>query len=99
MKVIGIGDNVVDDYTNLRTLFPGGNALNFSVYATMLGCEAAYLGVFGNDDAAAHVQRTLAELGVDNTRCRSADDTVPVTQQRPPPRHPQTEAPGAAPLD
>ena len=73
MKVIGIGDNVVDDYTNLRTLFPGGNALNFSVYATMLGCEAAYLGVFGNDDAAAHVQRTLAELGVDNTRCRSAD--------------------------
>lgn len=67
--MIGIGDNVVDDYTNIRTVFPGGNALNFSVYATMLGCEAAYLGVFGDDTAAAHVRRTLAEVGVDASRC------------------------------
>jgi len=73
MRVIGIGDNVVDDYTNIRTMFPGGNALNFSVYATMLGCEAAYMGVFGNDDAAAHVQRTLTNLGVDTSHCISAD--------------------------
>jgi len=67
--VIGIGDNVVDDYTNIRTVFPGGNALNFSVYASMLGCEAAYLGVFGDDTAAAHVRRTLAEVGVDASHC------------------------------
>ena len=40
MKVIGIGDNVVEDYTNIRTMFPGGNALNFAVYASMLGCES-----------------------------------------------------------
>lgn len=73
MKVIGIGDNVVDDYLNVRTMFPGGNALNFSVYASMLGCEAAYLGVFGNDDAGAHVHRTLEGLGVDTSSCRSAD--------------------------
>ena len=73
MKIIGIGDNVVDDYTEIRTMFPGGNALNVSVYASMLGCESAYLGVFGNDDAAAHVQRTLADLGVDSSHCRRAD--------------------------
>ncbi len=73
MKVIGIGDNVVDDYTNIRTMFPGGNALNFAVYASMLGCESSYLGVFGNDVAAGHVQGTLAELGVDTSHCRSAD--------------------------
>lgn len=73
MKVIGIGDNVVDDYTNIRTMFPGGNALNFSVYASMLGCEAAYLGVFGNDDAGRHVKRTLRKLGIDSSRCRRAD--------------------------
>ena len=71
--MIGIGDNVVDDYTHIRTMFPGGNALNVSVYASMLGCESAYLGVFGNDDAADHVQRTLAELGVDTSHCRRAD--------------------------
>jgi fructoselysine 6-kinase len=54
-------------------MFPGGNALNVSVYASMLGCESAYLGVFGNDAAARHVQRTLAEMGVDTSHCRLAD--------------------------
>ena len=28
MRVIGIGDNVVDRYTNRRIMFPGGNAVN-----------------------------------------------------------------------
>ncbi len=73
MKVIGIGDNVVDDYIHIRTMFPGGNALNFSVYASMLGCDAAYLGVFGSDDSAEHVQRTLAETGVDTSHCRCVE--------------------------
>jgi fructoselysine 6-kinase len=39
----------------------------------MLGCESAYLGVFGNDAAAKHVQQTLAETEVDISRCRHAD--------------------------
>ncbi|MGB5205289.1 MAG: PfkB family carbohydrate kinase [Eudoraea sp.] len=73
MKVIGIGDNVVDDYSHIRTMFPGGNALNFSVYASMLGCNSAYLGVFGSDESAKHMQRTLARIGVDTSHCRSAD--------------------------
>ncbi len=73
MKVIGIGDNVVDDYIHIRTMFPGGNALNFSVYASMLGCDSAYLGVFGSDKSAKHVQRTLAEISVDTSHCRSVD--------------------------
>lgn len=73
MKVIGIGDNVVDDYIHIRTMFPGGNALNFSVYTSMLGCHSAYLGVFGNDVAAKHVQRTLLKMGVDTSHCRSVE--------------------------
>jgi fructoselysine 6-kinase len=73
LKVIGIGDNVVDDYAHIRTMYPGGNALNFSVYAKMLGCESAYLGVFGNDAAAEHVQQSLALAGVDTSHCRAAD--------------------------
>lgn len=73
LKVIGIGDNVVDDYADIRTMFPGGNALNFSVYASMLGCESAYLGVFGDDVAARHLQETLAEIGIDVSRCRCAE--------------------------
>jgi fructoselysine 6-kinase len=54
-------------------MYPGGNALNVSVYASMLGCESAYMGVFGSDAAAEHVQRTLADIGVDTSRCRRAD--------------------------
>ena len=73
MKVIGIGDNVVDDYTHIRTLYPGGNALNVTVYASMLGCESAYLGIFGTDAAAEHVRQTLAGLGIDTSHCRIVD--------------------------
>jgi fructoselysine 6-kinase len=71
VRIIGIGDNVVDDYIHIRTMFPGGNALNVAVYASMLGCESAYLGIFGSDQAAGHVQTTLAEKGVDFSRCRA----------------------------
>jgi fructoselysine 6-kinase len=73
MKVIGIGDNVVDYYSHIRTMFPGGNALNFSVYASMLGCDSAYLGVFGTDDNARHVQRALSDSGIDTSHCRCVD--------------------------
>ena len=52
MNVIGIGDNVVDKYVHTQTMYPGGNALNFAAYAAMLGHNAAYLGIFGNDAAA-----------------------------------------------
>lgn len=70
LKVIGIGDNVVDIYTHERVMYPGGNALNFSVYAQKLGAEAAYLGILGNDEAAAHITHVLQEIGVDITHCR-----------------------------
>jgi fructoselysine 6-kinase len=73
MKIIGIGDNTIDDYAHIRTLFPGGNALNVAVYAAKLGCDSAYQGVFGNDAAAEHMQQTLAEMGVDGSHCRRAD--------------------------
>lgn len=73
MRVIGIGDNVVDNYTHIRTVFPGGNALNFAVYASMLGCDAAYLGIFGSDENARQVQGTLTEKGIDISHCRFVD--------------------------
>lgn len=73
MRLIGIGDNTIDDYEHLRTLFPGGNALNVAVYAAKLGCESAYQGVFGSDAAAEHMQKALAEMDVDISRCCHAD--------------------------
>lgn len=70
MRVIGIGDNVCDKYEHLKTMFPGGQALNFAVYAKMLGADSSYMGVFGNDEVASHVIQTLDELEVEHGRCR-----------------------------
>jgi fructoselysine 6-kinase len=73
IRVIGIGDNVVDNYIHIQQVFPGGNALNFAVYASMLGSNASYIGVFGTDFKAKHIQQTLVEIGVDISHCRSAE--------------------------
>lgn len=70
MRVIGVGDNVVDKYVHKRIMYPGGNALNFSVYAKQLGIEAAYLGVFGDDEAANHIIKTLKNFEIDISHCR-----------------------------
>jgi len=70
MKVIGVGDNVVDKYTHIRTMYPGGNALNFSVYAKRLGADSAYLGIFGSDEAAQHIQDVLSEMDIETSHCR-----------------------------
>lgn len=70
MKVIGLGDNVVDEYVHKNIYYPGGNALNFSVYAKMLGYDSSYMGVFGTDDAAEHVIGIATKLGIDLERCR-----------------------------
>ncbi|UIY31758.1 PfkB family carbohydrate kinase (plasmid) [Neorhizobium galegae] len=69
-KVLGLGDNVVDRYLNTGQMYPGGNALNFAVYAKMLGADAAFLGTFGTDAAARHVRATLEALCVPATHSR-----------------------------
>lgn len=73
MNVLGLGDNVVDKYVYKSMMYPGGNAVNFSVYAKQLGAQAAYLGIFGTDEEGRHVHRVLNELGVDTSRSRSAE--------------------------
>lgn len=73
IKVIGIGDNVCDKYYPAKIMYPGGQAMNFSVYAKMLGADSAYMGVFGRDAVADHVIGTLDELAVDHSRCRQYD--------------------------
>ena len=49
-KLLGFGDNVVDIYDHQKTMYPGGNCVNVSVYGKMSGCEkTAYMGYFGDD--------------------------------------------------
>lgn len=70
MKFIGIGDNVCDKYVHQGIMYPGGQALNFSVYAHMLGHMASYMGVFGNDEVAKYIIQTLDGIGIEHKRCR-----------------------------
>lgn len=64
MKVIGFGDNIIDRFPSRGIEYPGGNCLNFSVFASMLGAQSAYLGVFGDDDRAARLADLLATFEV-----------------------------------
>jgi len=70
LRAIGIGDNVIDCYLNERIFFPGGNSVNFAVNAKMLGAEAHYIGIFGDDYGGRHIQSALTAMGVHHDRCR-----------------------------
>ena len=55
IKVLGYGDNVFDDYFQQKVMYPGGNALNFSVYTHELGANSAYLGNIAYDELGAYI--------------------------------------------
>lgn len=69
MKVLGFGDNVIDRFVDRRIDYPGGNCVNFAVFARELGIDAAYLGVFGSDEAGAFLRSELTAIGLDVSRC------------------------------
>lgn len=71
ISVLGFGDNVVDKYEHIGTMYPGGNAVNFAVFAKKLGVDrSAYMGIFGSDAEAEHVISSLGEEGVELVRCQ-----------------------------
>jgi fructoselysine 6-kinase len=73
MKLIGVGDNVVDVYLDQGIMYPGGNALNVAVLGKRYGMEAcSYLGLLGNDFEGDHIIESLIAEGIDTTRIRRA---------------------------
>lgn len=70
VKVLGFGDNVVDKYEHLKVMYPGGNAVNFAVYAKKFGAErSAYMGIFGSDKEAEHVIGSLEAEKIELVKC------------------------------
>lgn len=65
IKIIGVGDNVVDKYIDLNMMFPGGNALNVAVLSHRYGANTAYIGCLGNDFAGKHILNSLEAEGID----------------------------------
>jgi len=74
MKFVGMGDNVVDRYVNKKVMFPGGNAVNFAVYAKKCGVDSAYLGILADDLEGRLIRSALVKLGVDVSGCSVFDD-------------------------
>lgn len=70
VRVLGVGDNVSDQYVHRNMMYPGGQALNVAAFARMQGAHSGFLGVFGSDAPAVHIQETLRELEMDLSRCR-----------------------------
>ncbi|NRQ32830.1 sugar kinase [Nonomuraea sp. NN258] len=69
MRVLGFGDNIVDRFVDRGVDYPGGNSVNVAVYARRLGLEAAYLGVFGDDDLGLFLRESIAAQGVAADHC------------------------------
>lgn len=69
MKIIALGDNVIDYYHNTGECFPGGNAINVAVHAARLGAEAEYLGSLGTDKMARMIASALTENKVAFGNC------------------------------
>lgn len=69
MRVLGFGDNIVDRFVDRGIDYPGGNSVNVAVYARRLGLEAAYLGVFGDDELGGFLREAIAAQGVAVDRC------------------------------
>ncbi|WP_077735520.1 PfkB family carbohydrate kinase [Bacillus sonorensis] len=72
MKILAIGDNVVDYYIDQDMFYPGGNALNVAVLSKRSGAEAAYIGIIGTDEAGDHVLNVLKKEGINIPRIRRA---------------------------
>lgn len=73
MKIIGIGDNVMDAYLFQQKLYPGGNSVNVPVLARRFGAEkAGYIGILGDDAPGKHFYQVLEREGLDVSRVRVA---------------------------
>lgn len=71
MKIIGIGDSVIDYYKDQGKMYPGGNALNVAVMAKRNGMDkTSFIGILGMDEAGDHIISCLKEEGVDISRIR-----------------------------
>lgn len=66
MKIIAVGDNVADCYIDQQKYYPGGNAVNVAVNCRRFGAaKSSYIGVFGDDEAAEHIKKSLESENVD----------------------------------
>ena len=81
MKVLGVGDNCIDDYVELEKKYPGGNALNVAVYASRYpDVDADYIGIVGTDENGGYMLEQIKENGLDTKHIIVKEGTTAVTK-------------------
>ena len=81
MKVLGVGDNCIDDYVELEKKFPGGNALNVAVYASWHnGVDSDYVGIVGTDENGRYMLDQIKKIGIDTKYITVEDGVTAVTK-------------------
>ncbi len=71
MKIITIGNSVIDYYPDLNQMYPGGSALNVAVFSKRFGAEkSSFIGIIGTDTASEHIEQVLTLEAVDAARLR-----------------------------
>ena len=74
MKIIGVGDCVLDEYVHQKHLYPGGNSVNVPVLAKRAGSQsAAYIGILGTDQSSQQFRNYLISEQIDISRIRIAE--------------------------
>ncbi len=71
MRLVAVGDNVVDCYPRHGLMFPGGNCLGVAVHAHRHGLPTAYVGAVGDDEPGRLVRSALTAEGVETRRLRT----------------------------
>lgn len=67
--VVGLGDNVVDYYSNQNIKYPGGNAVNFSVFSPKELVNSYYVGSVANDSDGDAILESLKKEKVRTEFC------------------------------
>jgi fructoselysine 6-kinase len=71
MKIVTVGDNVVDCYLDQNKYYPGGNCVNVAVNCKRAGAEeVGYIGIFATDDKADHLKHVIELEKIDSHRSR-----------------------------
>ncbi len=74
VRLVAMGDNVVDCYVANGVMYPGGNTLNVATYVSRFGGQAAYVGRVANDPAGRLIRSALSAEGVDISHLLVSDE-------------------------
>lgn len=78
-KAAGIGDNCIDDYTNIGRRYPTGNVVDTGVNMAKLGIPVSIISTTGSDDNGRWMIDALAKEGLDLSHLKVGDGATAIT--------------------